>query len=41
MALLKDSPALNTAAPGVTTTDQRGQPRDPNTPDIGAFEAPG
>jgi len=39
MALMKGSPALNKGAPGATTVDQRGHPRDPKTPDIGAFEA--
>jgi hypothetical protein len=39
LALLSGSPALNKGAPGPTTVDQRGHPRDPKTPDIGAFEA--
>jgi hypothetical protein len=39
LALLPGSAALNKGAAGATTTDQRDQPRDSRTPDIGAFEA--
>ena len=37
IALLPGSPAIGAGQPGVTTTDQRGQPRKA-APDIGAYE---
>jgi hypothetical protein len=42
IALLTGSPAISKASPKTSERrDQRGHERDPNHPDIGAFEAPG